>query len=294
MTDHGMAEAAESEDAALPPVVVDRPELRTSPVVFASPHSGRAYPAQFVAQARLDLLRLRRSEDSCVDELFNAAPSCGAPLVRATFPRAFCDVNREKWELDPAMFDGPLPDWVNTTSARVGAGLGTIARIVASGEPIYRGKLPFEEARSRITGFWQPFHETLRGAIDETVARFGACLLVDCHSMPEVSQTSRDRVDIVLGDAHGTTCEPALLRRLEQELTGLGFRVRRNIPYAGGYITRHYGRPRENVHAVQIEICRSLYMNEKRIEKLPDFGAVQERMSRFVARVAQTALFAAD
>lgn len=294
MTDRAMVEDAENLGAALPPVVVDRPELRTSPVVFASPHSGRDYPAPFVAQARLDLLRLRRSEDSFVDELFSAAPSCGAPLVRATFPRAFCDVNREKWELDPAMFDGPLPDFVNTTSARVGAGLGTIARVVASGEPIYRGKLPFEEAKSRIAGYWQPFHAMLRETVDETLARFGECLLVDCHSMPVVSQPARDRADIVLGDAHGTTCAPALLRRMEQELTGLGFRVRRNDPYAGGYITRHYGRPREHVHAVQIELCRSLYMDEKRIEKLPEFNAMQDRLARFVARVAQTALFAAE
>jgi N-formylglutamate deformylase len=277
-----------------PPVMVHRPILQTAPVVFASPHSGRDYPASFVAAARLDRLGLRRSEDSFVDELFAAAPSRGAPLVAASFPRAFCDANREAWELDPTMFDGTLPAWVNTTSARVGAGLGTIARIVASGEPIYRAKLPFEEAQARVKGLWQPFHDGLRGVIDETVARFGTCLLIDCHSMPGVSQVARERADIVLGDAHGTTCAPALMRRIEGQLVALGFRVRRNDPYAGGYITRHYGRPREGVHAVQIEICRSLYMDERRIEKSANFAAVQHRLTRWVTDLSQQEAQAAE
>ncbi len=279
---------------SLPPVLVHRPATQTAPVVFASPHSGRNYPAPFVASARLDLLGLRRSEDGFVDELFESVPNHGAPLVAASFPRAFCDANREPWELDPAMFDGPLPDWVNTTSARVGAGLGTIARIVASGEPIYRAKLPFEEAQARVAGFWQPFHDALRSTIDETLARFGTCLLIDCHSMPGVSQASRERADIVLGDAHGTSCSAALIRQIEQPLVALGFRVRRNDPYAGGYITRHYGRPREGVHAVQIEICRSLYMDERRIEKTANFGAIQDRLTAWVTRVARQAALPAE
>lgn len=274
---------AQEPPASPLPVVVLRPQTQLAPVVFASPHSGRNYPQAFVDSARLDLQGLRRSEDSFVDELFEQAPALGAPLVVAHFPRAFCDANREAWELDPAMFAAPLPDWVNTKSARVGAGLGTIARIVASGEAIYRGKLEFTDAQARVAEFWQPFHDTLRDELDKTRAQFGGCLLIDCHSMPGLSQLRTDRVDVILGDVHGTACAPAIVRQVELALMGLGYRVRRNDPYAGGYITRHYGRPREGVHALQIEICRSLYMDEKRIERLPGFGLVKERFGRFIA-----------
>ncbi len=158
----------------LPPIVLSLPLPQTVPLVFASPHSGRDYPEAFVQAARLDPLRLRRSEDSFVEELFAAAPLHGAPLLAATFPRAFCDPNREPWELDPAMFADPLPPWVNTSSARVGAGLGTIARVVASGEAIYAGKLRFAEAESRVHGHWHPFHASLRELIVNTRAQFGA------------------------------------------------------------------------------------------------------------------------
>ncbi len=266
------------------PIRLLRPVRQTAPLVFAAAHSGRDYPADFVAAARLDFPALRRSEDSFVDELFEAAPSLGAPLVVARFPRAFCDANREKWELDPAMFQGCLPAWVNSTSARVGAGLGTIARVVASGETIYRDKLDFTEAQLRIEQCWQPFHDALRGEIAATRAAFGQCLLVDCHSMPSSSQRGGGgRVDVILGDVHGTTCSGRVVRGVEERLVARGYRVRRNDPYAGGYITRHYGRPREGVHALQIEICRSLYMDEPRIERLGCFAEVQSHFAALIA-----------
>jgi N-formylglutamate amidohydrolase len=267
-----------------------RPARQTIPVVFASPHSGRQYPADFVAAARLDALRLRRSEDSFVEELFAAAPLHGAPLLAANFPRAFCDPNREAWELDPAMFEEQLPPWVNTSSARVGAGLGTIARVVASGETIYRGKLRFAEAESRVRSLWQPYHDTLRGLVEATREQFGACLLIDCHSMPGTSMAPKQAADIVLGDAFGTTCAPSAVRLIEALLGELGFSVRRNDPYAGGYITRHYGRPRESVHALQIELNRSLYMNEARIERLDSFADMQARITALIAGLAQADL----
>ncbi|MBV9783892.1 MAG: N-formylglutamate amidohydrolase [Acidisphaera sp.] len=263
------------------------PEIQTVPLVFASPHSGRDYPVDFVADARLDPLSLRRSEDSFVDELFAAAPAHGAPLLAATFPRAFCDPNREPWELDPTMFEEELPPWVNTSSPRVGAGLGTIARVVASGESIYRRKLRFVEAENRVNGLWQPYHDALRDLIAATRRRFGICLLIDCHSMPANGLGRGCSADFVLGDAHGTACAPHATRRVEQLLSGLGYAVRRNDPYAGGYITRHYGRPREGVHAIQIEIARSLYMDEVHICKLPRFAALQRDLTRLVAMMAE-------
>ena len=272
------------------PVTVSRPTHQLVPVIFASPHSGRTYPADFLAAARLDPLSLRRSEDGFVDDLFCAAPEHGAPLLSATFPRAFCDANREPWELDPAMFADQLPPWVNTTSARVGAGLGTIARIVASGETIYRGKLSFAEAERRVRHFWQPFHETLEAMIAGTRAMFGVCLLVDCHSMPtHGAGRPGGKADFVLGDAHGTACNPLVTQFIERALTDLGYTVRRNDPYAGGYITRHYGRPREQVHVVQLEIARELYMDEARIERLPRFAAVQRDMTALIEAIARTA-----
>ncbi len=278
-------------------VVVLRPARQTIPIIFASPHSGRSYPDDLLAAARLDALNLRRSEDSFVDELFAAAPDHGAPLLAATFPRAYCDANREPWELDPAMFADKLPSWVNTTSARVGAGLGTIARVVASGEAIYRDKLAFADAERRVRTCWQPFHDTLGALIAATRAEFGQCLLIDCHSMPSHGHAVRSggkSADFILGDAHGTACAPRATRLVENLLTELGYTVRRNDPYAGGYITRHYGRPREGVHALQVEIARDLYMDEGRIERLPAFAAVQQAITRFIAALAGRAASLAE
>ena len=283
-------------------VVVARPVHQTTPVVFASPHSGRAYTPDFLASSRLDALALRRSEDSFVEELYAAATACGAPLLSATFPRAWCDANREPWELDPQMFDGELPHWVNATSPRVAAGLGTIARIVASGETIYRRKLSFAEAEHRVNAYWQPFHDMLTALIGGTMALFGRCLLIDCHSMPSPgpatsgppNRNAFKQADFILGDAHGTACSPRVTRFVERTLTDLGFTVRRNDPYAGGFITRHYGRPRERVHVLQIEIARDLYMDEARIERLPRFAAVQQDVTTLIEMLSREALALID
>ena len=262
------------------------PERPFAPVVFTSAHSGRAYSTDLMLGVRLCPLSLRRSEDCFVDELFDSAPLHGAPLLAANFPRAFCDANREAWELDPAMFIDRLPDWVNTTSSRVTAGLGTIAKVVASGEPIYAAKLSFAEAERRIYTYWRPFHDTLTRLIGNIKERFGYCLVIDCHSMPSGGPgkraTSRP-VDFVLGDLHGSACASRVTRAAEAFLTAKGYLVRRNDPYAGGYITRQYGRPADDVHVLQIEIARALYMDEARIERLPNFVAVQQRIADLVA-----------
>jgi len=271
------------------PFSVLAPVRQTVPLVFASPHSGRDYAPAFLDAAQLDAAGLRRSEDSFVEQLFAAAPEFGAPLLCAHFPRAFCDPNREAWELDPAMFADALPPWVNTTSPRVGAGLGTIARVVASGEAIYRHKLRFAEAQARVQDYWQPYHEALAGLIAATVSSFGACLLIDCHSMP-TSQPPANTMrgpDIVLGDAHGTACSSRITQVVEGTLVGLGYTVRRNDPYAGGYVTRHYGRPREHVHALQIEIARSLYMDEAKIEKQAGFSRLQSDLNAMIEVLTQ-------
>ena len=279
-----------SRQAHVAPFRIIEPAQGNAPLVFASPHSGRDYPPDFLDAARLDATALRRSEDCFVDELFAGAALAGAPMITATFARAYCDPNREAWELDPAMFVDALPAWVNTTSARVGAGLGTLARVVASGEAIYRRKLSFEEAQYRVQAYWEPYHAALHRLLDSSRERFGACLLVDCHSMPAQScGGGRGVPDFVLGDAHGTACSPRITRAAETLLTGMGYKVRRNDPYAGGYVTRHYGRPREHIHALQIEVARSLYMDEARLQRAVGFAALQGRLAGFAAGLALAA-----
>jgi N-formylglutamate amidohydrolase len=266
------------------------PQPFTSPIVFSSPHSGRAYDAAFLAVSRLDALALRRSEDSYIEEIFADVPRRGGALIAAEFPRAWCDVNRERWELDPAMFEDSLPDWVNTSSPRVAAGLGTIARVVSTGASIYGARLRFADAQQRIATCWEPYHQALQALIDQVSASFGACLLVDCHSMPGHACSDRRPVpDIVLGDAYGMACAPSLTRHAEDFLTGCGYIVRRNDPYAGGYVTRHYGKPATGVHALQVEIARRLYMTEATMEKHAGFARVAADMSQFAAAMASAA-----
>lgn len=267
-----------------PPCEIVAPEVQTVPLVFASPHSGTDYLPDFITLSRLDPLALRRSEDSFVDEIFAAAPTRGAPLLSARFPRAYIDPNREAFELDPAMFEDELPDYVNTSSPRVAAGLGTIARVVATGAEIYRGKLRFGDALARIDQFYRPYHDALDRLVAATRARFGHCLLVDCHSMPSVGgPLDRDpgsrRVDFVLGDAYGAACAPQVTDAAHDYLESLGYVVTRNSPYAGGFTTRHYGRPDESVHTLQIEINRALYMREREFERGPYFATLAAHMS---------------
>lgn len=269
------------------------PAEQTVPLVFASPHSGSDYPADFLEASALDDHSLRRSEDSFVDELFASAPEHGAPLLRALFPRAFVDPNREPYELDPGMFAEPLPPHVNTRSPRVSAGLGTIARVVASGAEIYRRKLTFAEAEDRIARYYRPYHRALRGLVDATMERFGCCVLVDCHSMPSSGRAPGaghrgSGMDVVLGDCFGTACAEVVVASAETALRKMGYDVVRNVPYAGGFTTRHYGRPRRGVHALQVELNRRLYMDEARHRRNDNFQRLAADLQSLVA--ALTAL----
>jgi N-formylglutamate amidohydrolase len=280
-------DGAPSSPAA--PIEVREPSARVVPLVLASPHSGRAYSAEFLAASRLDLATLRRSEDSFVDEIFAEAPRLGAPLLRALFPRAYIDVNREAFELDQAMFSDALPPFANVSSLRVRMGLGTIARIVASGEEIYAGKLAFAEANRRIEGFYRPYHRALSQLLGETEEVFGGYLLIDCHSMPSPGAVPRCErtADIVLGDCHGTACAGEIAAAARHFLAERGFFVAMNAPYAGGFTTNHYGRPPLCRHALQIEINRALYMDERRYEKKPALLRLAEEMALLVERLGE-------
>lgn len=260
-----------------------RPRRVVAPIVFNSPHSGRVYPERFLAMTRLDHLSIRQSEDAFVDELFARAPHLGAPLLRAHFPRAYLDVNREPWELDPTMFSEPLSDRFNTTSPRVAAGLGTLARVVAENKPIYRERLTLDDARMRIEGIYHPYHAALQKLLSESVTAFGLGVLIDCHSMPRIGRHGeRATPDIVLGDRYGTTCAPALIDLVETIFSAAGLKVARNRPYAGGFCTRSYGRPQHGVHALQIEISRHLYMNETTLEKNTGFEHMRHVIDRLI------------
>ncbi|MCA3563041.1 MAG: N-formylglutamate amidohydrolase [Methylocystis sp.] len=278
-----MAQTA-SEVVFDPPFEIDAPGRLTLPFVVNTPHSGRVYPDAFLAMTRLDRLGLRRSEDCYVDLLFAEAPRIGLPLLKAHFPRAYLDVNREPYELDPRMFDGRLPAYANTRSMRVAGGLGSIPRIVGDGQDIYRARLTVTDAMRRIDTVYRPYHRALRGLLQETHRRFGEAILLDCHSMPSASlgAESQLRPDIVLGDRYGTSCAPVLIDIVQASFEALGYRVARNRPYAGGFITEHYGQPASAVHALQIEINRALYMDEETLEPRPDFATVQRDLTRML------------
>jgi N-formylglutamate amidohydrolase len=258
-------------------------------MIFASPHSGRDYPADFLAQAVLDRQAIRSSEDAFVDQLFDAAPGLGAPLLAARAPRAFIDLNRAADELDPAVIEGisRVPH-----NPRVSSGLGVIPRVVAGGRAIYRGKLSLAEAERRITGFWHPYHAALAGLIDETRAGFGSAVLIDCHSMPHEaieahSRPGQPRPEVVLGDRFGVAAGEEVMDRVQAVFEASGLRVVRNAPFAGAYVAQAYGRPTCGVHVVQVEIDRSLYMNEARVEPLPGFAAFRDLIGGVMAELIQ-------
>lgn len=264
---------------------LSRPARWTSAVIFSSPHSGRVYPAEFLAASVLDERTIRSSEDAFVDLLFDCAPAYGMPLIVAHAPRAYLDLNRAAEELDPALIDGVQRQAHNP---RVSSGLGVIPRVVAGGRAIYRGKLSLTDAEARIARHWRPYHAALSGLVSECRAAFGQAVLVDCHSMPHEALDSharcgQSRADVVLGDRFGAAAGRDIVDRIEAAFVDAGLRVARNTPFAGAYITQAYGRPSLGQHAVQVEIDRALYMDEATIAPRADFARFQSLIEGVVA-----------
>ncbi len=280
-------EVVEAAGDTRPPAgEVHLPAEQTVPFVFNSPHSGRYYPQDFLEATSLNKSEIRRSEDLLVDRLFAPVVELGAPLMGAVYPRAYLDVNREPYELDPKMFAGRLPSYANVRSLRVAGGLGTIPRVVSDAANIYRRPLTVEEGLSRIERIYRPYHDTLRNLLAQTHVHFGIAILIDCHSMPSNIRggPTRIRPDFVLGDRFGASCMPELTDWTAATLQRLGYTVCRNKPYAGGFITEHYGRPSRSLHALQIEVNRGLYMDEHRLEPHRGF----ERLSADLAMLAES------
>ncbi len=268
---------------------LDLPERCTTSAIFASPHSGRDYPPDFLARTVLDPQSIRSSEDAYVDLLVRDAPLHGAPLLRALAPRAYVDLNRSVDELDPALIEGVRRAMPNP---RISSGLGVIPRVVANGRAIYAGKLTKADAEARLTQVWRPYHSALQALLHDQHKRFGEAILFDMHSMPhEAIEGAGQRAgripEVVLGDRFGASANPEIMDRVEAAFVDAGLRTARNTPFAGAFIAQHYGRPSRRQHAIQIEIDRALYMNEATLEPLPHFPQVQEILSRVVAALAE-------
>ena len=282
-----------------PAFVVHRPEAaEAAPLVFASPHSGRHYPPEMMAASALSAQAIRRSEDVLVDQLIAGATAHGARAITAAYARAYIDVNREPYELDETMFEDELPAFARGRSARVAAGLGSIARIVAEGQEIYRRKLTFADAKRRIETVHEPYHAALGRLVADALDDAGAVVLIDWHSMPSAAARTLSQsgdpagagsCDLVLGDRFGAACAPAVTALVEREFEAMGYRVARNAPYAGGYTTEFYGRPALGAHALQIEINRALYRNEATLEPHQGFARLADDLQRVFAALAALA-----
>jgi N-formylglutamate amidohydrolase len=291
------ARQASLADLASHPFEITMPTRQVSPLILASPHSGRIYPQEFARQSCLAEIVLRQSEDCFVDRLVATAPKLGVPLVSALFPRVFVDPNREASELDQDMFAERLKLPVNAASPRVLAGLGVIPRLAANEQEIYAAKLPPSEADRRLDLFYHPYHRALGDLVAATKRQFGVCVLLDCHSMPSAGAWmdglhTRQRIDMdyVLGDCFGSSCAERMTATAETSLAEQGAKVRRNNPYSGGYVAQSYGKPADGVHVLQLEINRALYMNEMTLEPSKSFAAVQDIMKMLIERLSSAAL----
>lgn len=265
------------------------PAARSTSVVFASPHSGRDYTADFLDISALDMSRLRSSEDAFVDLLFSQAPQNGAPLLAARAPRAWIDLNRGADEFDPALIRDVA---IRSHNPRVSSGLGVVPRVVSAGRAIYNGKMSLEMAQARVQTIWHPYHNRLQTLLDQSHAMFGEAILIDCHSMPHEAVEGAGRTSpghapqIVLGDRFGAAAHSSTVDQIEAAFKATGLRVARNTPFAGAFTAQHYGRPSRNQHVIQIEIDRSLYMDEATITPHNGFDDFRALMAEVTAKIA--------
>ena len=257
-------------------------------LVLDSPHSGEWYPPDFDHLPSREVVR--RAEDTHVARLWRAAPSLGATLVEARFPRAYIDANRSLADIDIELLADAWPDPI-APSRKTQQGIGLVWRLARGGTPMYGRKLTAAEVRARIDGYWRPYHAELDAVLDARHRAFGGVWHVNCHSMPEVGDALADdpgrrRADFVLGDRDGTTCEPAFTALVADTARGMGYSVAINDPYKGVEIVRRHGRPGENRHSLQIELKRTLYMDENTLEPTPGYERLQQDLTQLAQVLA--------
>lgn len=251
-----------------------RHEPTVSPIalVLDSPHSGEHYPADFDHLPPRTLVRM--AEDTHVARLYRSAAGVGATLIEAHFPRAYIDANRGLADIDAALLADAWPGPV-APSRKTEQGIGLIWRVARGGTPMYARKLTASEVQQRIERWYLPYHAALQAELDARHARFGAVWHINCHSMPArgdvfADDPGRERADFVLGDRDGTTSEPAFTALVADAIRSRGYSVAINDPYKGVELVRKHGRPAEGRHSLQIEIKRTLYMDEATL--VPNVG----------------------
>lgn len=273
-----------------PAFTLVKPATSKGPLIFSSPHSGRIYPPSFVEHSKLTATQLRSSEDAYVDELFAHVPDQGACFIHSLVPRAYLDLNRHPYELDPHLFSGPLPSFAIRNSIKVKNGLGVIARIVAEGREIYSQPLDLNEALKRINHLYFPYHGVLRSLIKAAQKEHRQAILIDCHSMPSSNLPGFKDCppDFVLGNLFDKSCDYELTYLVRSELQAMGYHVLVNKPYAGGYVTKKYGNPQKGVHTLQIEINRHLYLNERTQQKTSGFDELRHNLRKLTRTLVDT------
>ena len=263
------------------------PAVDHTPLLLASPHSGRSYPKAFLAQSQLSIPELRLAEDPWIDHLLlPAVRALDLALIAANWGRSVIDLNRGADELDPEIFSTPVPKASGDSAARISAGLGLLPRIAAPGLEIYRTRLPLKEAQWRLEIAHQPYHAAIEKRLAQQVQRYGIAILLDCHSMPSLPRTAEGRADIVLGNRFGRSCDDFLITRLSELFTQLGLKVGHNAPYAGGYTTHYHGRPQNHIHALQIEMDRSLYMDMRSRQPNAQFASLAQGLQDILTILA--------
>jgi len=283
-----------SESEPAPPFVRIGPERLSSPVIISVPHAGRDYSPTLLKTARLSRPMLETLEDRLVDRLVWRATAAGATTFIARTPRAEIDLNRDEREIDPALVAPPLPPGSILQSVRTRGGIGLIPSRITGVGAIWAQRISQTELARRITEVHRPYHQALTDTLREARERFGAALLLDCHSMPPRSQIGGEtRGLIVFGDRHGTAAAPELVEAAVATAAALGYRTACNVPYAGGYIAGRHGRPQRGIHALQMEIDRSAYLDVELRGPGPGFAAACELVAA-VAEALEARLLGTD
>ncbi len=275
--------AGMSDNMASPPFVRIGPERPASPVILSVPHAGRDYRPELLKAARLPLMVLETLEDRLVDRLVWRATEAGATAFVARAPRAEIDLNRDEREIDPALVAPPLPPGSFVQSPRTRGGIGLIPSRITGVGAIWNERIAQAELARRITEIHRPYHQALGRALEEARERFGAAVLLDCHSMPPRGAGGGKSEAVIFGDRYGTSAARDLFEAAVAASRALGYRTACNTPYAGGYIAGRHGRPDRGIHAIQMEIDRSFYLDMELRAPGPGFAGI----CRLVAAVVE-------